>query len=242
MEARGMREKIKVAAKKQELNSTFTSTASDGCTTLYTKQEKFVRIEVDALGTQCSGSFATNTRDCHRCPSDGQRLCHTNGFHQTFHLPSHEHRLGVPCLSSPLLTMFGGRKGNHTHQQTIVHYNRNEGAASKNQSSINTGHQSSDCCIALVMRPRTRLPFPIMVNASSLTLIPVLPGCDERVRQGAIRLSTHAPLALTMVGTLQNHVYRIFSDRFERRMYGKENSVHNSRCRTLGNFANTMEA
>ena len=31
---------------------------------------------------------------------------------------------------------------------------------------------------------RTRLPRPFMVNASSLTLIPVLPGRDERVQQG----------------------------------------------------------
>ena len=45
---------------KQELNSTFTSSASDRCTTLHTKSEKFARTEVDALGSQ-SGSFATNT-------------------------------------------------------------------------------------------------------------------------------------------------------------------------------------
>ena len=156
----GRKSKLQQKARAQLI---FTSSASDGGTISHTKSENFARIEVDALGN----SVLRILRHEHSCDCIDARA--TDNAYATLMV------FAKPFISEPrtsswspvlVITVTDNVRGpkRKLYAPTGLSYNnnRNEGATSKHQPSINTGHQSSDSCIAPVMRPRTRLPLPFI--------------------------------------------------------------------------------
>ena len=108
---------------------------------------------------------------CHRCPGDGQRgtyatlMVFTNPFICRATNIVLEYMLVITVTDNvrrPRRKLYSPTGPSYITTEMRVPPPRT------NRQSI-TRHQSSDSCIAPVTRPKTRLPLPFMVNASSLT-------------------------------------------------------------------------